>query len=127
MEQITVIQFPFIYQSNYGHLLCLRTVIICQQSGVASLKIELLTLLSNDLLTIICDLCWVVTYRKQNMSNFWPKKWSRSLKKFEWWSLTRELLHKTVLYEVVAYGRWSLTRSSRYERVVCITHFFTFL
>ena len=26
------------------------------------------------------------------MSNFWPKKWSRSLKKFEWWSLTRELL-----------------------------------
>ena len=26
------------------------------------------------------------------MCNFWPKKWSRSLKKFEWWSLTRELL-----------------------------------
>ena len=26
------------------------------------------------------------------MSNFWPKKWSRPLKKFEWWSLTRELL-----------------------------------
>ena len=26
------------------------------------------------------------------MSNFWPKKWSRSIKKFEWWSLTRELL-----------------------------------
>ena len=26
------------------------------------------------------------------MSNLWPKKWSRSLKKFEWWSLTRELL-----------------------------------
>ena len=28
------------------------------------------------------------------MSNFWPKKWSRSLKKFEWWSLTRELLKR---------------------------------
>ena len=26
------------------------------------------------------------------MYNFWPKKWSRSLKKFEWWSLTRDLL-----------------------------------
>ena len=26
------------------------------------------------------------------MSNFWPKNWSRSLKKFEWWSLTNELL-----------------------------------
>ena len=26
------------------------------------------------------------------MSNFWPKKWSQSLKKFEWWSLARELL-----------------------------------
>ena len=26
------------------------------------------------------------------MSNFWPKNWSRSVKKFEQWSLTRELL-----------------------------------
>ena len=26
------------------------------------------------------------------MSNLWPKKWSRSLKKFEQWSLTREFL-----------------------------------
>ena len=58
------------------------------------------------------------------MCNFWPKKWSRSLKKFEWWSLTRELLkqyltEKPVVYEVVAYGRWSLTRGGRYERVDC--------
>ena len=30
----------------------------------------------------------------------------------------RELL-KMVVYEVVAYGRWSLTRSGRYERVDC--------
>ena len=63
------------------------------------------------------------------MCNFWPKKWPRSLKKkkkIEWWLLTRELLkqyllrNKTVAYEVVAYGRWSLTRSGRYERVDCI-------
>ena len=27
---------------------------------------------------------------------------------------------KTVIYKVVAYGRWSLTRSGRYERVDCI-------
>ena len=26
---------------------------------------------------------------------------------------------KTVVYKVVAYGRWSLTRSGRYERVDC--------
>ena len=26
------------------------------------------------------------------MSNLWPKKWSRSLKKFEQWLLTREFL-----------------------------------
>ena len=62
---------------------------------MASLKIELLSLLSNDLLTIIRDYVgWSLTgNRKQkNMSNFWPKKWSWSLKKFEWWSLTREIL-----------------------------------
>ena len=23
--------------------------------------------------------------------NFWPKKWSQSLKKFEWWSLERAI------------------------------------
>ena len=26
------------------------------------------------------------------LCNFWPKKWLRPLKKFEWWSLMRELL-----------------------------------
>ena len=60
-----------------------------------SLKIELLSLLGNDLLTIIHDYVgWSLTgNRKQkNMCNFWSKKWSRSLKKFEWWLLTRELL-----------------------------------
>ena len=88
-----------------------------------SLKIELLSLLSNDLLTIIPDYVgWSLTgNRKQkNMCNFWPKKWSRSLKKFEWWSLTRELLKQYLtekqngclrsgrLREVVAYEKWSL-------------------
>ena len=29
------------------------------------------------------------------------------------------LRNKTVIYKVVAYGRWSLTRSGRYERVDC--------
>ena len=56
------------------------------------------------------------------MSNLWPEKWSRSLKKFEQWSLTREFLKQyltekqlfeTVMYKVLAYGRWSLTRSGR--------------
>ena len=59
------------------------------------------------------------------MSNFWPEKWSRSLKKFELWSFTRELLKQYLtekkkgclrsghLREVVAY------RSGRYEKVDC--------
>ena len=65
------------------------------------------------------------------MCNFWLKKWSRSLRKFEWWSLTREFLKQYLtekqndclrsgrLQEVVAYEKWSLTRSGRYERADC--------
>ena len=30
--------------------------------------------------------------KQKNMSNFWPKKWSRSFKKFTKWSLKREFL-----------------------------------
>ena len=56
----------------------------------------------------------------ERMCNFWPKKWSQSLKKFEWWSLTRELLKQHLtekqngclqsgrLREVVTYKKWSL-------------------
>ena len=54
-------------------------------------KIELyLSLLSNDLLTIIRDYVgWSLAgdRKRNNRCNFWPKKWSRSLKKFEWGSL----------------------------------------
>ena len=57
------------------------------------------------------------------MSNFWPKKWSRSLKKFELRSLRREYLKQYLpgkqnghlqsgrLREVVAYEKWSLGES----------------
>ena len=57
------------------------------------------------------------------MSNSWLKKWSRSLKKFEQWSLTREFLKQYLtekqngylqsgrLREVVAYEKWSLGES----------------
>ena len=56
----------------------------------------------------------------KRMCNFWPKKWSRSLKKFEWWSLTRQLLKQYLtekqnrclqggrLRKMVAYEKWSL-------------------
>ena len=75
------------------------------------------------ILTIIHDYVgWSLTgNRKQkNMSNFWPKKWSRFLKKFEWWPLTKELLKQYLtekqngclrsgrLWEVVSYEKWSL-------------------
>ena len=61
------------------------------------------------------------------MSNLWPKKWSRSrsrsLKKFEHWSLTREFLKQYLtekqnvylqsgrLRGVFAYKKWSLGES----------------
>ena len=54
------------------------------------------------------------------MSNLGPKKWSRSLKKFKQWSLTREVfltekqngyLQSGRLREVVAYEKWSLGES----------------
>ena len=57
------------------------------------------------------------------MSNLWPKKWSRSLKMFEQWSLTRGSLKQYLtekqngylqsgrLREVVAYEKWSLVES----------------
>ena len=69
---------------------------------------------------------WLLTEnRKQNMSNFLPKNWSWTLhKKFT--GLIREsswnsiwLRNKTVIYKVVTYGRWSLTRSGGYERIDC--------
>ena len=57
------------------------------------------------------------------MSNLWPKKWSRSFKELEQWSLTREFLKQCLtekhngysqsgrLREVVAYEKWSLGES----------------
>ena len=47
------------------------------------------------------------------MSNLWPKKWSRSLKKFENCSLTGEFL-KQYLTEV----QWSLTGGDRLREEV---------
>ena len=34
--------------------------------------------------------------KQKNMSNFWPKKWARSFKKFTLWSLTREFLKQSL-------------------------------
>ena len=99
------------------------------QGSVISYTSELLLLLSNYLLTIIRDyLGWSLTGNRKlkNMPNFWTKKWLWSLKKFEWWSLTRELLKQYLtenqngylrsgrFREVVAYDKWSLN-----ERVDC--------
>ena len=65
----------------------------------------------------------------KRICNFWPKKWSRSVN--EWWSLTRQLLRQYLtekqngclrsgrLRKMVAYEKWSLTRSGHYERVDC--------
>ena len=54
------------------------------------------------------------TRKQKNMSNFWPKRWSQSLKEVEWWSLMRELL-KQYLTE----KQNGCLRSGRYERVDC--------
>ena len=57
------------------------------------------------------------------MSHLWPKRWSRSLKKFEHWPLMRVFLKQYLtekqndylqsgrLREVVAYEKWSLGES----------------
>ena len=57
------------------------------------------------------------------MSNLWPKKWSRSIRIFEQWLLTREVLKQYLtekqngyfqsgrLREVVAYEKWLLEES----------------
>ena len=58
------------------------------------------------------------------------KNWSQSLRSSASGRL-RECLHvhfsilrsKTVISKVVAYTRWSLTRSGRYESVDCIRNF----
>ena len=77
----------------------------------------------NDFLTIHSG--WSVTgNRKQkNVLNFWSTKWSRSIKKFERWSLTRQFLKQHLtekqngylqrgcLWEVVAYENWLLGES----------------
>ena len=52
------------------------------------------------------------------MSNFWPKKWSRSLKKFEQWSLMREFLKQHLTEKQRLFAKWSLTGDSRLREVV---------
>ena len=49
-------------------------------------------------------------------------KSGRSLKEFEWWSLTRELLKQYLTEKQRLFTKWSLTRKCRYERVYCITY-----
>ena len=64
---------------------------------------------------------------QRTMSSLWFKKWSQSLRNLASGHF-RECLHvhfirlrsKTVLCKVVAYRRWSLTRSGRCESVDCI-------
>ena len=91
---------------------------------------------SDGFLTIIRNHAgWSLTgNRKQkNVSNFWPKKWSRSLWKLSSGRLRESFLNsvwlrnKSIICKVVAYGRWSLTRSGRYQRVDCIRWYFAYV
>ena len=98
------------------------TAIICQVTWSALFKNELLWHSSNSFVTIICDHArWSLTgNRKQkNMSNFWPKKWSQSFKKFTQWSLTREIL-KQCLTEKQKDVKWPLTGGGRLREVVAM-------
>ena len=63
------------------------------------------TIKKTEVLSLLCRYpnghtlsCWVVAYRKERKNeyvNFWPKNWSRSLKKLEYyWPLTREHLEQ---------------------------------
>ena len=103
-----------------------------------SLKFELLSLLSNDLILTIIHVYvrWSLTgnRKRKNMCNFWPKKWYRTLKKLKRRLSTRELLKQYLtekqigclrsgrLQEVVAYEK----RPLHYERVDSCTSFCEF-
>ena len=56
----------------------------------------------------------LVNRNYKNVSNFLTKKWSQSLTKFDLRSLMRKFLkqrlteNRSVIYKVVAYGKWSL-------------------
>ena len=53
------------------------------------------------------------------MSNLWPKKWSRSLKKLEHRSLTREFLKQYLTEKQNGYfTKWMLTGAGRLREVV---------
>ena len=74
-----------------------------------------------DFVTIICDHVGgsLSRNRKQilNMSNWSQNLSSGCLHKSSWNSIW--LRNMTVIYKVVTYGRWSLSRSGHYERVDC--------
>ena len=91
----------------------------------ALLKTELLWHLRNDFLTILLGGRLPETENKRICQIFGLKSGrgrlrnlsSGRLQESSWNSIW--LRNKTVIYKVVAYGRWSLTRSGRKERVDC--------
>ena len=117
----------------YRHLFCKSAAIICQQTWSALFKNWLLWYSSNGFLTVIRDHAgWSLTgNRKQNSVSHWdssPKSgrgrgrirnWgSCRLRESFWNSVWLRTLRVTC--QVVAFGRWSLSRSGRYERVDCV-------
>ena len=99
------------------------TAIICQVTWSALFKNELLWHSSNSFVTIIRDHAWwsLTRNRKQkNMSNFWPKKWSQSFKKFTQWSLTRDF---ETVFDWETNGlfiKWPLMGGGRLREVVAM-------
>lgn len=95
----------------------------CKMSArlVSNFKSVILWYSSHRVLTIIRDhASWSLTRnRKQNISNFWYKKWSWSFQKFKWcWPMIEYLQQildwetKRFFFNVVACGRWSLGERS---------------
>ena len=111
----------FIHRSNYSLFFWVNCF------NLSACLVTTFVQFSNGFLTIIGDHGWwsLTRNRKQkNISNFWPKKWSQSFKKF---SSTRlwERVFKTVFnWETkqsftkwLLYRRWPLTQRGRFDYI----------
>ena len=114
----------------YRHLFCKSAAIICQQTWSALFKINFCDIWSTVFLqsyVIMPGGRLPETENKRICQISGPKSGRGRLRNLRSGRLRESfwnsvwLRNKRIICKVVAYGRWSLTRSGRYERVDCIT------
>ena len=123
----------WMWQSTFlptDHLFCKSTAIICQLTCCTIQKWTFVTFEQRFCYNHTWS-CPVVAYRKQKTKECQisgPKSGRGRLRNLRSGRLRESfwnsvwLRNKTVICKVVAYGRWSRTRSGRYERVDCSSY-----